>query len=320
MRLGKFVVPAVVLVALLLLTLMLLMFCSKSEQSLDDTTQMDMTSPAYCQAAPPKADETNQETPVEETAEANIDELEARLLEVVQSQEGTWSLYVKDLQSGAVAQIDSGRMKAASLIKLFVMAAVYEKISDGQLEQTAEIDDLLWNMITVSHNESTNQLVRILGGGDHALGMAQVNEYCQKNGYADTEQQRDLQDWRPAPIPEENYTSARDCGLLLERIYRGDCVSKEADTEMLDLLLAQSRVGKIPAGLPEGATAANKTGELDDTENDAAIIFGANGDYVLCIISNNLPVTETARMTIVSISSEVYEYLDAFALSRASES
>ena len=42
---------------------------------------------------------------------------------------------------------------------------------------------------------------------------------------------------------------------------------------MYQVVFIQTRTGKIPAGVPSYVTTANKTGELDDTENDAAIIY-----------------------------------------------
>ena len=48
----------------------------------------------------------------------------------------------------------------------------------------------------------------------------------------------------------------------------------------------QQRKNKIPAQLPEGVGTANKTGELDTVENDAAIIYDtAKGiDLVVCFM------------------------------------
>ena len=66
---------------------------------------------------------------------------------------------------------------------------------------------------------------------------------------------------------------------------------------------------KIPAGLPDGVTVANKTGELDRVENDAAVVLTENSPYILCVMSENLGDTASARQAIVSISSEVYNYI-----------
>lgn len=55
-------------------------------------------------------------------------------------------------------------------------------------------------------------------------------------------------------------------------------------------LKMQQRKNKIPAQMPDGVHTANKTGELDTVENDAAIIFDtAKGiDLVICFMSQDL--------------------------------
>ena len=64
---------------------------------------------------------------------------------------------------------------------------------------------------------------------------------------------------------------------------------------MLNLLKQQERTWKIPAGLPQGVKSANKTGELPDTENDAAIVFGETADYILCVMAQGLANTSQAQ-------------------------
>ena len=99
-------------------------------------------------------------------------------------------------------------MKSASVIKLFIMAAVYEQVDHGELELTNNIETLMKQMITVSHNESSNELVRLLSptGDNHEDGMKVVNQYAEKYGYTDTNQGRDMLDYREVPAKGENYT------------------------------------------------------------------------------------------------------------------
>lgn len=75
---------------------------------------------------------------------------------------------------------------------------------------------------------------------------------------------------------------------------------------MLDLLLQQKLTGKIPAGIPKGVEVANKTGETDVTQHDAAIVFGPKTDYILCVMSW---YDGNAIRVIQDISKLVYEYL-----------
>ena len=83
-------------------------------------------------------------------------------------------------------------------------------------------------------------------------------------------------------------TSVKDCGLLLERIYRGECVSEEASAQMLDLLKRQENTSKIPAGIKAEVPTANKTGETDEDQHDIAIVYGAKTTYILCVMSEGI--------------------------------
>lgn len=244
---------------------------------------------------------------------AGLTELKAQVGSAVSGYKGDWSVYVRDLSDNEYMVFNDHEVKAASLIKLYIMGSVYEQINVGILEQTEEINILLNNMITVSDNESANELVRRLSetGDDHQAGMQVVNEYANKNGFVNTSQGRDLQDHRDIPADGENYTSVQDCGRFLEQIYDRVCISETASDQMLELLKNQQRRWKIPAGLPDNVVCANKTGELADTENDAAIVYGEKKDYIICIMSQNVPDTAMAQNQVVQLSSIVYNYLNA---------
>lgn len=254
-----------------------------------------------------------QETPITTPEPPNrLAELERMLLEAAASYEGDWSIYVKELTYGEEISINSHPQKAASLIKLYIMGAIYDACETGTLQMSEDTGRLLEQMITVSDNESSNELVRRLSptGTDHPAGMQAVNAFVQEKGFADTSQGRDLQDVRMVPAQGENYTSVNDCGHFLETIYQGSGVSSEASAGMLSLLKGQQRTWKIPAGLPQGIECANKTGELSDTENDAAIIYGQQTDYILCVMAQELTDTAGAQEKIRNISTVVYEYLN----------
>lgn len=248
-----------------------------------------------------------------DTLVAGLTELKAQIGSAVSRYKGDWSVYVRDLSGNEYMVFNDHEVKAASLIKLYIMGSVYEQMNEGRLGQTEEINALLNNMITVSDNESSNELVRRLSetGEDHQAGMQVVNEYAKRNGFVNTSQGRDLQDHRDVPADGENYTSVQDCGRFLEQVYDKVCVSEMASDQMLELLKNQQRRWKIPAGLPDNVVCANKTGELADTENDAAIVYGERKDYILCIMSQNLSDTATARDQIVELSSIVYDFMNA---------
>ena len=77
---------------------------------------------------------------------------------------------------------------------------------------------------------------------------------------------------------------------------------------MYNLLKAQTRRNKIPAQLPDNVKVANKTGELDNVENDAGIIYDSENDLAIVFLSQNLSDVSAAENTIAALSKEIYEY------------
>lgn len=261
-------------------------------------------------------------------SDLGMEGLEPRLEELLAGYDGEWSVYVKDVETGEEIVLNNKPLYSASLIKVFVLAKTYEdmetvkeneglkiKAAPESPEAETKVDNLLWNMITVSDNESFNELVRLqTDKNDFIEGAKDINEYLSKEKYEDTSVQHTL---APSSSPsvgigDNNITSVKDCGLLLERIYKGECVSEEASEEMLNLLLNQENTTKIPTGLPKGIQAANKTGETNQDQHDIAIVYGEKTDYILCVMSENCPNTDTAVGNIRSISKLVYNFLNLY--------
>ena len=148
---------------------------------------------------------------------------------------------------------------------------------------------------------SDTSLVQTVIKGLQNKSKSDINTYCKNNGYTDTSMGRMLLEKASA---NENYTSARDCSVFLKNIYENKLEHSE---DMLNLLKQQTRTEKIPKGIPSGVETANKTGELDHVENDAAIVFDGENPYIICVMADNLSDTTEARQRIVDISSVVYE-------------
>ncbi len=275
---------------------------------------------------------TEEGFPVDETGKVSdlenlgMDTLEPQLESMLSSYDGEWSVYVKNLDTDEVISINNKPMYSASLIKAFVMAKTYEDM-DLVLENQAEkmkaepdspavqekVYDLLWNMITVSDNESCNELGRLQDEkSDFLKGAESVNEYLEKEGYDDTSYQSTLHPSRSPVLSlgEHNTTTAEDCGLLLERIYKGECVSAAASEDMLELLLNQKNTTKIPSGITADVTVANKTGETDTNQHDMAVVYGPKTTYILCVMSEGFKNADQAVENIRKISGVVYNYLN----------
>lgn len=238
------------------------------------------------------------------------DEALQTLLNQIQGQlpadNGSWSVFVSDLINETEGSINDQTMQAASLIKLYIMGAIYENYDQiiGQYGKDS-VDSNLHSMITVSDNDAANTLTTYLGGGNSSAGMQAVNSFCQEHGYTQTHMGRML---LASNDQDDNYTSVNDCGHFLIEVYKEEESSYAHASDMYALLKAQTRQNKIPAMLPDGVKTANKTGELDNVENDTGIIYDAANDLVIVFMSQNLSSAGNAQNTIASLSRTIYDY------------
>lgn len=177
--------------------------------------------------------------------EVALSELKSSVTSIVSRYSGSWSVYVKNLETGDIINLNEIAMYPASTIKAFVMASTYEQIKNNQIAYTSTIKRYLNEMITVTDNEAYNQLIkRQTNSLDFNTGFSVINKYLQKNGYKNTVCHTTLSPSYTGYRSDgkgSNRTTAKDCGVLLEKIYKGTCVSKQYSKEMLNLLLAQQR-------------------------------------------------------------------------------
>lgn len=237
--------------------------------------------------------------------------LEEEIEGLIAGKSGQWSVYLKNLETEEELVYNSVQMQPASVIKLFRMVALYQAAQRSELELTEELLKLAEKMITVSDNAASNEIVAALGQGSFEAGVKRVTQTAQELGCTQTQDEMMLFDYDPGfLVPGHNLTTVQDCGIILEQIYRKECVSPQYDQEMLYLLLGQTRRWKIPALLPGGARVANKTGETDDIQADVGIVFSPKCDYVICVIVNQTLDGLESQQTIAELSQLVYSYLN----------
>ena len=278
--------------------------------------------PFFNKSVPTISNEIDTDTTLDEEVTSSIEEKKENELEdlaylldnaslEVRGENSKVSYYVKNLKTGDEIIKNNSKMYSASLIKLFVLGSLYNEINNGLITFTDEIKKKTEDMITKSDNDATNELCTIIGQGNQELGFEKITAFSKDIGCEFTQQKNDLQATRPYPIPVGNFTSVKDCGIVLEKIYNGEFINKEFSDMALDLLKRQQRREKIPKGVGEGVVVANKTGETSKAQNDVAIVFSPNCDYILCIMINDHKNTWDEACEIVSKLSKItYDYLN----------
>ncbi len=184
---------------------------------------------------------------------------------------GQWSVKINFLENDFSWQRYSTRkMKAASLIKLPVVAGVYKTIEDGENQLEEELGGSTFGELAeraLSHSD--NQAWELL---QKEIGSAKINSLMLEWGMKNTSL-------------EDQTTTAEDISLFLTKLYLGELISDEYSERMLNHMTNTIYEGEIPAGVPEGIRVAHKVGYLDDVVSDAGIIYLPNNPYILVIMS-----------------------------------
>lgn len=264
--------------------------------------------------------------------------------------EGNIGFYFKDLTDNEVLEINSGRVfSAASIIKIPLTMKISEMISEGKYKMDDKIiikennrvggtgviqnlnrdyiptlSELILLTLSVSDNIATNELVELAGG------FEKINEYFCNIGLASTIMQRKMMDSQAREEGLDNWVTALDIGLLLEKIcdsVYNNKADKEAVMPVFKGLVMQQCRSKIPAKIPSAdfydvmeqylppkgeILVANKTGDLWTTQHDAAICVLPDGKkYILVIFTDGLKYAAEGVELISDLSQLIYKYITA---------
>nr|WP_277989395.1 serine hydrolase [Enterococcus hulanensis] len=199
-------------------------------------------------------------------------------------------------------------IRAASIIKLFLMEAFYREVNEGTirldepyvLKDTDKVsgtgvlqnyaegteltyEDLIRHMIVDSDNTAGNIVMNILGGPEN------ITKFIYTQGFNDTRIERKFVDSTALAAGKDNYTSAVDVGNLLKKIYQRKAVSPRYDQQMLEILKYNKNHSKLPKEIDSEVNVYNKTGEYTDygVQNDACIFETNRNAYVVVVLSED---------------------------------
>jgi len=171
-----------------------------------------------------------------------------------------------------------------------------------KLPYKISIGKLLECMIAYSDNTAANKFIDI-------LGFDYINVVFEKIGLKDTVLKRKMMDFYSRKKGLENYTSCRDMGYLLEKIYNGNLITPFYSQFMVLLLKRQVVNDRIPKYLPPAVTVAHKTGLERSIVADAGIVFSNSCNYIICVMVDKFKNYKEAKDFIAKLSLVVYNTL-----------
>ena len=133
--------------------------------------------------------------------------------------------------------------------------------------ESLSLRDLAMLAIIVSDNTATNRLIE-------RIGVDRVGERLREWGCPKSRLSRKMYDFEAARRGHENVMTARETVSLLVRLERGECEDRPTSDAVLAVLEQCQDRTMLLRYLPYGTKVPHKTGTLDESRNDAAILPG----------------------------------------------
>jgi beta-lactamase class A len=176
-------------------------------------------------------------------------------------------------------------------------ADVYKAVGKTMtLRQLCEV------MITVSSNFAANLLIE-------RVGAANVRTTVDRLGASGMVVLRGVEDQKAFDKGLNNTTTAAALAVLMEKLAKGEAVSRKADAEMVAILKRQKFHDAIPSGVPDGVEVAHKTGNITKIHHDAAIVYGPR-PYVLVVLVRGIQEQAVSGPLMASISREIWDEIE----------
>src|SRR5262245_60809538 len=264
--------------------------------------------------------------------DANRDSLRRKLAAEIEkiavSHDGVMGVAIKDLTTGEEILInDQLTFPTGSSIKIPVLIELHKQAAESKFklidqrwverkdqvggsgvianfgDHTSQLSlgDLATLMIVLSDNTATNMLI-------DQVGIANVNRTLDELGLKQIRLRRKMIDQAASARGDENTATPREAAALMEKLYRGQVVSRQLSDDALKFL----KLGKsspIPRLLPASVEIANKPGGIEGAACDWAIVYVPNRPYAIAVMTNYNGADENASgEAIAKVSKLAYDY------------
>lgn len=234
--------------------------------------------------------------------------------ETTKNLSGIYGLSVVDLKTSyAFGVYENEVFEAASLIKLPVMAMVYQQAEAGKLDldkkYTLKLEDKKGGAGSlygkpVGYEITYRNLLKLMGQqSDNTafniyrtmLGDNAINVFARKLGMSSTK-------------IETNETTPHDIAIFFQELWMGNLVNKYNKEEMFANLTDTLYENWLVPGVPDNIQVAHKFGREVHVVNDAGVVF-TQKPYVVVLLSKGVVETQADEF-LPKLSKIVYDGLN----------
>ena len=241
-------------------------------------------------------------------AQKNDSKLTGLIQNEIKNFKGDIGVYVYHLKKNKFAAVNADSIfPTASIIKVPILAGVFQKIATGELKLSQEfyydtarlyggsglmqyfkdstridLSTMISLMITYSDNIASLWLQELCGGGKainalmEQVGLQSTKVNSRTKG---REQWRQVYGW--------GQTTPKEMAHLLKLIAQGKLIDARHSQKMFRYMKNQYYDNRSLSQLPPTVTTISKPGMVDDARGEVVLAHAPGGDFVFCILTKN---------------------------------
>jgi len=244
-----------------------------------------------------------------------VDSLDDRVKAAIAPFKGKVSLFAENLDTGETYALNADdRVRTASTIKIAVMVEAFARVAEGKSKWTDELvltkekkvsgsgilqelsdglhitlRDGVNLMMLVSDNTATNLVLDVLTTDAvnvrmELLGLKQIKILRRVGSGGDSVAGKDPDNKRFGL----GFATPHEMVMLLEKLERGEVVSRAASKEMIELMKREQARYAIGRSLPN-VPLASKYGALDRLRSSVGIVYSKRGRIAMSITCDDMP-------------------------------
>lgn len=235
-------------------------------------------------------------------------QLEVSIQELVKSFQGEIGIYIRNLETETVVEINSDTIfPTASIVKIPILLGIFDKIEKGKLHYhepltyrdsikyggsgimqffkdstQTDLSTLIALMLSYSDNTTSLWNQSLAGGG------IQINQVMDQLGYKIT-RVNSRTEGRERSWEKYGWgqTTPKEMADILVRLNAGELISPAASELMYRLLSNTFYIDYAISGVPPGINVASKQGMVNASRSEVFLVNSPQGDYVCAVFTKN---------------------------------
>ena len=234
--------------------------------------------------------------------------LQKEIEKTIQGFNGSIGVYIKNLKNNKVVSINADTIfPTASMVKIPILIGIMDKMNRGELDyhqqltyrdsllyagvdilgsfkdtERIELGKVMMLSLTMSDNTASLWLQSLAGKG------TRINEILDSLGFKHTR----VNSRTPGREANRNefgwgQTTPKEMGTIMEKISKGEIISKERSAQMLRVLGRNYWDEQAISQIPSDVFIASKNGAVNESRSEVLFVNGRGARYIFCVCTKN---------------------------------